>query len=271
MVRSSPAEGAVGQKLRFDDDAARRLERMYQSADAVRRRREALRLLALAPGERVLDIGCGPGFVAAELGAAVGPEGAVHALDSSPAMVEMTRRRCAPSSWITVAPGDAATLELPDASFDAVVSIQVHEYVSEIEAALRDVQRVLRPGGRALVVATDWDSIVWASSDPARMGRVLSAFEEHLAHLHLPRELGPLLRAAGFDTPRCEVVVQLNPSLEPDSFSAGLLGLIRDFVPGRRGVTRQEADAWADELRERGRQGSYFFSLNQYFFLASKL
>lgn len=260
----------MGQGLRFDDEAARRLERMYQGADAVRRRRAALRLLALQPGERILDIGCGPGFVAAELGEAVGPAGAVHALDTSPAMVELARRRCAASPWITVAPGDAARLDVPDGGFDAAVSIQVHEYVAAIESALGALARAVRPGGRALVVATDWDSIVWASSDPARMGRVLSAFEEHLAHLHLPRELGPLLRGAGFATPRCEVVVQLNAELQPDSFSAGLLGLVRDFVPGRRGVTRQEADDWAADLLERGRQGRYFFSLNQYFFLAEK-
>jgi hypothetical protein len=129
---------------------------------------------------------------------------------------------------------------------------------------------VLRAGGRLLLVATDWDSIVWGSADPQRMAHVLDAFGEHLAHAHLPPRLAPLLREAGFAQPRCEVLVQLNPALEPGTYSHGLLELIHRFVPGRRGVTDEEADAWADEQRERGRRGDYFFSLNQYLFLASK-
>jgi SAM-dependent methyltransferase len=171
---------------------------------------------------------------------------------------------------VSVEAGRAEELRFPDARFDAAVSVQVHEYVAPVEASLRDLFRVLRPGGRALVVATDWDSLVWSSGDPARMARVLSAFEEHLAHLHLPRVLRPMLARAGFAPARCEVRVQLNPELGPDGFSHGLMELVYRFVPGRRGVSQAEADAWLDDLRERGARGEYFFSLNQYFFLAQR-
>jgi len=182
----------------------------------------------------------------------------------------LARARCEKLACVEIAPGDATHLDFPASSFDAAVSVQVHEYVKDVGAGLRELHRVLRPGGRLLLVATDWDSIVWASADRERMAHVLDAFEEHLADPHLPIRLAPLLREAGFETPRCEVVVQLNPSLEESSYSAGLLDLIHRFVPGRRGVTRSEADAWAEELRERGRRGEYFFSLNQYFFLAPR-
>jgi hypothetical protein len=124
---------------------------------------------------------------------------------------------------------------------------------------------VLRPGGRALVVATDWDSIVWHSSDPERTRRVLSALEEHLAHPHLPRRLRSLLAGAGLPVQRCEVLVQFNPVLDANSFSSGLLDLVQRFVPGRRGVSREEADAWAADLRPVCR-GRVLLQLNQYFF-----
>jgi hypothetical protein len=56
---------------------------------------------------------------------------------------------------------------------------------------------VLRPGGRVLVLDTDWDSIVWRSSDEERMARVLAAWEQHLVDPHLPRTLRGSLERAG--------------------------------------------------------------------------
>ena len=260
----------MGGGLPFDAATSRRIEALYRSPDAIRRRSLVLQLLQPRSGERTLDIGCGPGFLASELGAAVGPAGAVQALDSSEAMVELARARCAAQPWVTIQPGDAERLELPAGELDAVVSVQVHEYVTDAAGSLAAAFRALRPGGRILVVATDWDSIVWAASDPERMRRVLSAFDEHLAHPHLPRQLGPLLSRLGFALRRCEVLVQLNDVLDANTFSHGLLDLVHRFIPGRRGVTGAEADAWAEDLRELGRRGEYFFSLNQYLFLASK-
>jgi arsenite methyltransferase len=260
----------VSAALPFDEVTARRIEALYLSPGAIRRRCEVLRLLEPLSGERIVDIGCGPGFLAAEIGASLGPSGALRAIDSSPSMLALARARCAAQPWITVESGDAAELPFEAGAFDAAVSVQVHEYVRGIDAALVDVARVLRAGGRALLVATDWDSIVWHSSDARRMARVLSAFEEHLAHLHLPRRLGPLLERAGLRVQRREVLVQFDPVFDANTFSAGLLDLIHRFVPGRRGVTQDEADAWADDLRELGARGESFFSLNQYFFLAAK-
>jgi arsenite methyltransferase len=260
----------MSETLRFDDETSRSIEALYTSPDALRRRREVLRVLEPRPGERVLDIGCGPGFLASELGVAVGPAGSVEGIDSSDAMLAIARARCAAQPWVSIRQGNASRLDCPSGGFDAAVTVQVHEYVADVAGSLSDVFRILRPGGRVLIVDTDWDSIVWSSGDSERMTRVLSAFEEHLAHPHLPRQLGPLLSRAGFRVERCEVLVQLNPGFDPSSYSCGLIGLIRRFVPGRRGVTARDAEAWAEDLHERGRRGEYFFSLNQYFFLASK-
>jgi SAM-dependent methyltransferase len=256
--------------LRFDEATARGIEVLYRSPDAMRRRSRVLELLRPRSGERVLDVGCGPGFLASELGAAVGPSGAVEALDNSDAMLELARARCAGAPWVRIRHGDAERLDAAPGAFDAAVSVQVHEYVKDVAGSLAALARALRPGGRALVVATDWDSLVWHASDAERMRRVLSAFDEHLADPHLPRRLAPLLAGAGLAVTRCEALVQLNEFLDPNTFSSGLLELIRRFVPGRRGVSREEADAWAEDLRELGRRGEYFFSLNQYVFLASR-
>jgi SAM-dependent methyltransferase len=260
----------MSEGLRFDEETARRIEGLNLSPDAIRRRSCVLQLLAPRSGERILDIGCGPGFLASELAAAVGPTGSVLALDTSESMLQLARARCAGRPWATVRAGDAQHLDVGGEAFDAFVSVQVHEYVKDVGASLEAAARALLRGGRALVVATDWDSIVWHAADPERMRRVLSAFEEHLAHVHLPRRLGFLLTRAGLELRRCEVIVQLNQRFDANNFSHGLMELIQRFVPGRRGVSTQEADAWADDLRELGSRGEYFFSLNQYVFVAAR-
>ena len=260
----------MSESLQFDDDISRRLEAVYLLPDLVRRRSEALRFLQLRSGERVLDIGPGPGFLASQLGSAVGPSGSVCGVDSSDSMINLARSRCIHQPWVEFQSGEATKLPLKDEDFDVGVAVQVYEYVEDIPQALSELYRVLRPGGRALIVDMDWGSIVWNSTDESRMGRVLRAFDEHLARPHLARVLGSLLAKAGFLVQQPEVLVPLSNVCDPNTYGSALMDLIRSFVPGRQGVTQAEADAWFEDLRALGERGEYFFSLNQYFFRALK-
>jgi ubiquinone/menaquinone biosynthesis C-methylase UbiE len=251
--------------IEFDADNARRLERVYMTDDVVEQRRLTLEALALSPGERVLDIGSGPGLLAAEMAKAVGPDGGVCGVDPSESMNAMASAREAPAPMEFVA-GDACALPFPDASFDAAVSTQVYEYVADMPLALREAQRVLRPGGRLLVLDTDWDSMVWHSGDPERMRRVLRAYDEHAADPYLPRKLPRLLADAGFELKTTSVVPLLNVGYRRDTFSAREVPLIAGYVAGRGGVTAEEAAAWKEDLIALG--DDYFFSLNRYLFVA---
>jgi ubiquinone/menaquinone biosynthesis C-methylase UbiE len=251
------------------EEASRRTERIYSSPDIVAQRETTLRWLALAVGERVLDIGCGPGYLAASMGAAVGSGGHVDGVDGSESMLALAASRCAELPWVTFQIGDATELPFDDHAFDVAVSTQVLEYVAEIDTALAQIHRVLRPGGRAIIVDTDWDSCVWHSGDAARMGRVMAAWDEHLVDPHLPRTLARRLKDQGFRV-RAEVIPIINIVLEAGTYSYGMLGEIQQFVAGRQGVTQADADAWAEDLRDLGRSGKYFFSLNRYLFVAEK-
>jgi hypothetical protein len=110
--------------------------------------------------------------------------------------------------------------------------------------------------------------MIWHSSDPARSGRILAAWDDHLADPSLPRTLRPALRQVGFAVSRVEVLNVLN--LDWSGYSQGVAGLIAAFVVGRHGIDQATADAWHDDLRRLGVAGDYFFSLDQFLFLATK-
>jgi arsenite methyltransferase len=251
--------------LQFDEKQAKQVQATYMTPDIVEQRRATRELLALRPGEAVLDIGSGPGFLAAEMAAEVGPDGSVHGVDPSESMLAIARRRETSVQYTT---GDALALPYPDETFDVVVATQVYEYVADMPLALREAQRVLRPGGRLLVLDTDWDSMVWHSSDPERMRRVLRAYDEHAADPYLPRKLPRLLADAGFDLKTTSVVPLLNVGYRRDTFSGLEVPLIAGYVAGRGGVSAEEAAAWKDDLIALG--DDYFFSLNRYLFVAGR-
>src|SRR3954453_12220942 len=197
--------------LQFDENAARHIQRLYSTPDVVQQRAEVLALLAARPGERVLDVGYGPGFLVASLADAVGSGGAVRGLDRSLAMKAIARGLIGARPWAGIDDGDALALPYPDGAFDAAVSTQVYEYVADIPRALSELRRVLRPGGRALVLDTDWDSVVWHAADRPRHRRIMAAWEEHLVHPHLPCTLPGHLRRAGFRVTGRHLIALFNP------------------------------------------------------------
>lgn len=256
--------------LQFDNSASQRLLSAYVTPDMIEQRRKTLDYLSLKPGEKVLDVGTGPGFMAASMAEAVGTSGEVAGIDISEQMLALATAHCAHLPQASFKQANLAYLPYPDAHFDVAIVTQVLEYVVDVQQALHELKRILRPGGRLLVLDTDWDSIVWHSGDPARMQRILQAWDEHLVDPYLPRTLAGKLRRAGFEIAQREIIPIFNPSFHEDSFSNRMIDLIGAFVEGRQGISKETVDAWASELRTLESQGDYFFSLNRYVFISNK-
>ena len=116
--------------------------------------RERLRAtLAPAPGERILEIGPGTGYYTLDLAEWVGPEGTLEILDIQREMLDHAMGRVGKRGLANVTPtqGDAQALPFGDASIDAVVLTTVLGEIPDQGAALREISRVLRPGGRLIV------------------------------------------------------------------------------------------------------------------------
>ncbi|HMO48883.1 MAG TPA: methyltransferase domain-containing protein [Rubrivivax sp.] len=102
----------------------------------------------IAPGQRVLDVACGTGALTVAVAERVAPGGAVAGLDANPEMPAVARRKPAHIEWHD---GRAESLPFADSSFDAVVSRFGLMFFDDRVAALREMRRVLRPGGRVAV------------------------------------------------------------------------------------------------------------------------
>jgi arsenite methyltransferase len=177
-------------QLVFDENMVEQLEKVYATRDILRRRRLVREALAPAPGERILDMGCGPGFYAVEVLQEVGDEGSVVGVDTSAAMLGVAANRARGRPNGDFRQGDATALPVEDGEFDAALSVQVLEYVADATAALRELRRSLRPGGRVVVWDVDWATLSWHSEDPARMARMLEAWDTHLVHPSLAAHAG---------------------------------------------------------------------------------
>ncbi len=254
----------------FDDKASQQLEAVYLTPDVIEQRERVMALLAPRAGERALDIGCGPGLTTEALAQAVGASGEVLGIDIAQPMLNIAQRRCASLSHVRFARCDVRALPLDDAQIDCALASQVYEYVDDIDAALRELARVIRPGGRAVLVDTDWESAVWASSDDGRMRRVLETWNEHIPHPQLPRTLKRRMEAAGFANVSVAVVPLLNLACDPATYSVGMMTLIGNFAAGRNGLSEADIAAWRGDAKRMGERDEYFFSLNRYVFMADR-
>ena len=238
--------------LEYHEEAAKQEERIYRTSAAATRRRRVRDLLEPSAGDRVLSIGCGPGFEPAELAPAVGDDGGVLGLDRSDAMLGLAADRCRSHEPVSLAASDATALPVATDTVDAATAVQVYEYVPDVDAALAELRRVLAPGGRAVICDADWDAAVWRSPDSERMDRVLDAFDDHCPHPRLGSRLAPNLRAADFRVEEVVPTTVVETSLDEDAFVTHLLPAVETFAADHEAIADCEAEAWAADLRAAG-------------------
>ena len=257
-------------QLEFDEDVSKRIEAAYSSRDVLRRRELVREALGATAGHRILDVGCGPGFYVAELLEEVGPGGAVVGIDGSDAMLALAAERCSGYDNVRFHEADATALPVEDQSFDAAFSVQVLEYVADVRAALAEIHRALRPGGRVVIWDVDWATLSIRTSEPERMERMLAAWDQHLTHVSLPQTLTAELGAAGFDEVVMDAYAFATNELSAEAYGGFLIPFLEQFVIDREAVAEGEARAWADEQRELAARGDFYFCVTQFRFAAER-
>jgi ubiquinone/menaquinone biosynthesis C-methylase UbiE len=153
-VAAMAVVGAVAFWWRKNPSACPYSQRFWVQAPHPGITRDRLReILQPTAGERILEIGPGTGYYTLDLAQWVGSEGAIEVFDLQQEMLDHTIRRAREKGLWNVNPtqGDAQDLAYEDDSFDAAILITVLGEIPDQDAALREIARVLRPGGRLIV------------------------------------------------------------------------------------------------------------------------
>ena len=238
-------------------DLAARLERRAKAEDEVAARDTYLGLLDIAAGEHVLDVGCGSGAVTREIAGRVGSRGLAVGLDASPALLAVARELAQETGFgdhVEFREGDALRLPFPDSSFDAVVCVTVLSHVPRGEAAIPELVRVLRPGGRLGIFDLDTDMTAFTHPDRVLTRRIVAAASDATAvNGWLARHLPSLLQRAGIVDVRARGVFPIETDLQ--SFYANMSYRCAEVAVKTGVISEVEGRAWLDAFHKQGAQG----------------
>jgi ubiquinone/menaquinone biosynthesis C-methylase UbiE len=238
----------------LDDKQARehaaRLELRAGADSEVAARDEYVRLLGVALGERVLDVGCGSGAVTRTLAQRVAPGGSAVGVDTSAALLKVAREladEAGLGDTIEFKQGDCRALPFPDASFDAVVAATTLSHVPDAGRALTEMVRVTRPGGRVGVFDVDGDMTLFAHPERELTRRIVAAFSDQgWVNGWLVRELPARLADLGI----ANVKTRGFMPLESGGYYANRAERSAELAVQTGAITRDEQARWLQVLRE---------------------
>ncbi len=247
---------------------AQDLEESYRLADIVKQRQKTLAALKLKAGELVLDIGCGVGFLTHEMALQVGKSGKVIGLDKNTEMISHARKRCESLQQTEFYKGDAGKLPVDDQTLDAVSCTQVLLYVKDVPNVLAEMRRILKPGGRLVIVETDWRGVVLNNADDSLTNKIFSAWDNSVPSPNLPVHLKPLLQKHGFSKIKVDPIPILNTEYSPSNFSHSMLKWISKNAQNQGMINKEQRSNWLEDLQNRGQSDSFFFCVNRFLFTA---
>lgn len=186
------------QSFETEVDASAYMLRLAETEVGQAYKNLALQHLALAPGDTVVDLGCGPGTDLRRYAATVGPNGRVFGIDHDDTAVSNARARTADLPQVRVRTADIAALDLPSGSVDAVHADRVLQHVPDPATAVAEASRILKRHGRAVLAEPDWRTLIIDHPEPQMSEAFTNYVVDHQVRnsrigIALPR----LCRAAG--------------------------------------------------------------------------
>lgn len=224
------------------------LDRIEQLPGAPALRAESYRLLRLAPGDTCVDVACGTGHAVGELGRA---QLKTIGVDSDPAAIATARSRT-PDAVFHVARSDQLPLE--DESVDGYRAARLFHLLPDPRPTIAEARRVLRPGGRIVLVGQDYGFLMLDSDDQDLTDVIELGLESRSVSPRAARGFRNLLLDAGFDD--VEVVVHAEVITDHRQLAMQLEGAASAAV-GKALITRADADGWLAEQADRGRRNRF--------------
>ena len=231
---------------------------MAQTQEGVGRRKATFEALCITVGQHVLDLGCGGGHLLRDLALSVGSKGRAVGLDPSEPQINAAKELCKELDNVEFSQDSATELSFADDAFDSVASIQVLEYIPDVDAALAEVQRVLKAGGRFVSVSVLWDHWRFHGPEPKLNDQMHEAFKAHCSHQMLPLQMPDKLARHGFVGAQCTPIGFMNNSLHHNSFAWLASSLLSHFAE-KQGIPKADVERWREQLDQAGEDGRFGF------------
>jgi ubiquinone/menaquinone biosynthesis C-methylase UbiE len=247
--------------LEIEPDRLDRYEAMFKWSPTAEM---VLAPAGVAPGQTIADFGCGPGYAAVELAKQVGPDGHVHAFDINAEFVARTRARAESeglSDRVTVHQLTDGTLPLADDTLDRLVTKNVMVYVDDPAASIAEFHRVVKPGGIAHMVDSDFGMNVIDPVPAAEWRALLDAAAHAFRTPTIGRQLYGLARGAGFADVQVAIVANPDTHGRALHFANNVAGYARD---GDSGIAEADIQRVVDIATNALAEGR-FFALNPQF------
>jgi ubiquinone/menaquinone biosynthesis C-methylase UbiE len=238
------------------------LDAQEQLPSVQRLRDWSLAAIAPATGDVAVDIGCGTGAEVRRLAALVGPEGRAVGIEPHPGLRAVATERSAglPTEYLD---GDAGALPFADASVDVVRCERVFQHLPDPAGAAREIARVLRSGGRAVVIDSDWASVVSRPGDHDVLRRYNDAMWLRTPNPFAGRDLRSQLQRAGLSV---DADIGSTAVVFPDAFLTNpvMLRINADLAVEDGAITRAEADRLIEEFVAAAALGEAFFAVTMF-------
>lgn len=239
----------------YQADAARYLERIAALFGDYKRR--ALEFTAPAPGEIVLDCGCGAGDDLLLIAKATGGTVSLIGIDPDPETLQRARERAEQAGAdIRFEAGSLENLPLADHSVDVARVDRVLQHVPDAPAALRELKRVVKPGGRVVAVDVDWGSLVLDHPDPVTTDRLVAFIRDRHVNGRAGRRLGAWLREVGLEELDGYADVVRVTDWEIAAFIWGLRESL-DLMVSAGQIDAAAAETWWTEARAHAETGGF--------------
>jgi ubiquinone/menaquinone biosynthesis C-methylase UbiE len=244
-----------------------RWERLLSTGAEAEFREFVLDHLDLDDEDTILSVGCGPGFETAALAERVGEDGHVIGVDVNEGVLTAAGDRCAAYPQVSFGQGDITNLPVADASVDYAIAKQVFYAVSDVESALAELVRVVRPGGRVAVTATERRTHT-KHTPTHRMETADELYRSEMGDRGLGTRLVALLPEAGFTVadvvPRAKIKTEIDDQVEQG------IDVQRGLLEASDSFDDAAVEAWERDVRELDEAGRFLSCTTSFLYLARK-
>ena len=234
-------------------------------------------LIDVKPQMNILDLGCGCGYDLRRISELVDNESSLYGVDLSEKSILVAKKENNSDSRFEFIHGDTSkTIDFDSNTFDVVFSNNMLECITDKQALINEVYRVLKPGGQTVFAHYDWDSQLFDGEDKDLVRRIVRTFNDWKQawmtdiDAWMGRRLWRTFQQNGlFRSGRVESYVLTNTKFEESFF-----GYMRaqDFgaMVKRNMITKEEYSSFLEDIRKLAQQDRYFYSINMYVYVGIK-